>query len=170
MAITYEPLTTITLTSNTDTVSIGSIPQTYTDLILIINAGAITAGSGIYMRFNTDTSPSGTNYSVTNLIGNGSTARSFRAEPFNAILPAWFVGVGASIDYINTINIMNYSNTTTFKTVLSRGSRITSETDPGAVACVNLWRDTSAINAIQLTLANTFKTGSTFTLYGILKA
>ena len=61
----------------------------------------------------------------------------------------------------------NYSNTTTYKTMLSRANAA------GYVqARVNLWRSTSAINTIKISGQSgmTFNTGCTFTLYGILSA
>ena len=62
---------------------------------------------------------------------------------------------------------MNYSNTTTYKTAISRGDRGATST----VAIVNLWRSTSAINNIQFfTDATNFAAGSIITLYGIKAA
>ncbi len=64
------------------------------------------------------------------------------------------------------INVMNYSNTTTYKTILSRSSDLYTE------ASVNLWRNTAAITSIIIGAqgAYTFSAGSTFTLYGIKAA
>jgi hypothetical protein len=63
-------------------------------------------------------------------------------------------------------NIQDYSNTTTYKTALSRYNNV----PYGALdGIVNLWRSTSAINTIQLYLDRSeyFLIGSTFKLYGI---
>jgi hypothetical protein len=170
MPTTYEPITRTTLATASGEVVISNIPSTYTDLVLVINAGASSAGSGTYMRFNTDTSPSNTNYSGTHIVGTGSSTISNKYLDFNAILPSWYVSEGASIASTTIAHIMDYSNTTTFKTIISRGNRATSDTDPGTVAVASVWRNTSAINIIQLTLSNNYSVGSTFTLYGILKA
>ena len=72
---TYEPIATVILTNATNSVGFGSIPQTYTDLILIISAASTVAQDPI-IRLNSD---SGTNYSYTTLTGNGSSASSARA-------------------------------------------------------------------------------------------
>ena len=65
------------------------------------------------------------------------------------------------------IQIMNYSNTTTYKTALSRSNNANTGTD----AIVGLWRSTAAINSIVVLISgNQFATGSTFTLYGIKSA
>jgi hypothetical protein len=62
---------------------------------------------------------------------------------------------------------MNYSNTTTNKTCISRAAR----TDVSTWAFVNLWRNTAAITSLRITgLGETYSTGSTFTLYGIKAA
>jgi len=167
MAATYEIIATTTLSSATSTVNFTSITAGYTDLVLVLNLGAVTAGVGVYINLNTDTNPSGTNYSVTNMVGTGSTKVSNQAANYSAVLPSWYVGVGASIDFVSTVNFMNYSNTTTFKTVLARANLATSETDPGTVVTASLWRNTSAINAIRITSSSNMITGSTFTLYGI---
>jgi hypothetical protein len=63
------------------------------------------------------------------------------------------------------VNFMNYSNTTTFKTIINRGNEASATT----IAFVNLWRSTSAINSINIEQpgGGNFAAGSTFTLYGI---
>ena len=170
MAVTYDKIATTTLSSASSTVTFSSITNSYTDLVLIMNLGASTAGAGVYIRLNTDTSPSGTNYSVTNMVGTGSTTVGNHAANYSAVLPAWYIGVGATINFINKVDFMNYSSTTMNKTVIARAGRVTTETDPGTVATISLWRNTSAINSIQITCSSNMITGSTFTLYGILKA
>ena len=65
------------------------------------------------------------------------------------------------------INIMNYANTTTNKTVLTRYSDAANNIEANA----GLWRSTAAINSIALAMSSgNLIPGSTFTLYGILKA
>jgi hypothetical protein len=63
------------------------------------------------------------------------------------------------------MNFFNYSNTTTYKTVLTRAGRNNQATE----AFVGLWRNTAAITSISLT-SQTYTTDSTFTLYGIKAA
>ena len=64
-------------------------------------------------------------------------------------------------------HIMNYSNSTTYKTVLTRGG-------DGSilVANVGVYRSTSAITQIQIEpqAGGNFDVGSTFALYGITAA
>jgi hypothetical protein len=162
MAITYEPIATQTLGSATATVTFSSIPGTYTDLILIA-LGASTGGSDVFCQFNGDT---GTNYSWTRLSGNGSTAASSRSSSASNIRLT-IAGYPDTNAALMLASIQNYSNTTTYKTLINRANQATQGVD----AIVGLWRSTSAITSIDVkTTPNTFNTGSTFTLYGIASA
>ena len=161
MPLTYEPIATTTLGSAQATVTFSSIPSTYTDLIVAINAGQSTADQYYGIKFNND---GGSNYSNTQIVGNGTTATSNR-------------NTNQTIGYIHSTNentikdtvlvhIMNYANTTTNKTTLSRGN----SAGYRVVASVILWRNTAAIDRIDLSGGSNFLSGSTFTLYGIKAA
>ncbi len=167
MPVTYTPITSQTLSSATNSITFSGISGTYTDLVVVCNSTISNNGGGAYMAFNGDTS--GTNYSQTFLYGTGSAAGSTRTT--NSVGTANWVG-GQIGGMSNTtpstyvINVMNYSNTTTYKTILSRSSDLYTE------ASVNLWRNTAAITSIIIGAqgAYTFSAGSTFTLYGIKAA
>jgi hypothetical protein len=75
MPATYEKIATTTLGSASATITFSSISSAYTDLRLVITA-LQGSGNNIALRFNSD---SGTNYSRTRLIGNGTSATSTRA-------------------------------------------------------------------------------------------
>lgn len=164
MPATYENIATTTLGSSQATVSFTSIPGTYTDLVLITNtASQLASGSEhILCQFNSDT---GTNYSATYLYGTGSSAASGRNSNTNGA----FIGRHEQTELGTGItHIQNYSNTTTNKTVLSRGGLAGQIT----IAYVSLWRNTAAITSIDLSPFNgtSFDAGSSFTLYGIKAA
>ena len=165
---TYEPIATTTLSSSQNTVTFSSIPQTYTDLVLVMNPISDTATNSFpYLRFNGD---SGSNYSRTMIAGTGSVAESDRGsnESQGYFIYSTVVETNAAFNAI--LNINNYSNTTTNKTYLSR-INVASGTRPRVEALVGLWRSTSAINQIVLYCGpNNFVSGSTFTLYGITAA
>jgi len=166
MAATYEPIATTTLTTSTATVSFTSISGSFTDLIMVANIAQASGDNALRFRFNDD---SGTNYSVTYLKGNGSTASSSRLSSITSGYMDTSGSLTIEANYI--LQIMNYSNSTTYKTALDRGNRASYGTDVG----VNLWRSTSAITKITLALGgsfpnNNFASGSTFTLYGIASA
>jgi hypothetical protein len=158
--VTYSTIATTTLGSAAPSYTFSSIPSTYTDLVLI-RSGGISTPDEIGLRFNGD---SGSNYSNTSVSGYGTGTASGRGS--NQTMGR---GGAAWTAANNTIwQIMNYSNTTTFKTFLQRFN------DPGDTVgtAVTLWRSTDAINSVQIiTLSGAnFNTGTTFTLYGIASA
>lgn len=164
---TYVALQTQTLSSAVSTITFSSINQGYTDLVLVMNAGQTSPSiNSTRVRVGNGSVDSGSNYSQTVLAGNGSSALSTRQSNISYIDLDYYAAPGISGD-LNIIiaNFMNYSNTTTNKTVLHRAGKATNGTD----AIVSLWRSTAAINTIQLFTAsgNTWTVGSTFTLYGI---
>jgi hypothetical protein len=163
MAKTYEPIATYTIPSATANYTFSSISGTYTDLVIVVT-GNSTAAADLWMQVNGDT---GTNYSTTQLSGTGSSALSQRSSNranFNVNFNA-YMSTTVAANYI--IQLQNYSNTTTYKTMLARCNNANQAVD----ATVGLWRNTAAITSVTL-IANgsTFATGSTFTLYGIKAA
>jgi len=162
---TYTKIASTTLGSTAASVTFSSIPATYTDLVLVMNYFS-TASEYPMIQFNSDTA---TNYSFTEMYGNGGSAASLRQSNINGI----WVGYGAYSQAGNTnpgtiiVNIQNYANATTYKTTVSRAN-----SGIGAEATVGLWRNTAAINTIVLKhqTATTYMAGSTFNLYGIAAA
>jgi len=159
MASTYEPIATYTTGAVSD-LTFTSFSG-YTDLILIATAARGITGSGaadFNMTFNGDT---GSNYSVTLLYEGGSTRSANRAN-FN-----WMGAVGDGNFLQSIVHIMNYANTTTYKTALGRWG---SPVDGNSRASVGMWRNTAAITSITITPTNGIASGSKFTLYGIKAA
>jgi hypothetical protein len=167
MATTYIPLYTTTLASTASSVTISPIPAGYTDLVLVCNAIAATNAS-MTIQFNGDT---GSNYSYTVLDGSGTTASSNRQSNVSAIqLASWSIGMGSTtIPSQVMANIQNYSNSTTFKTVLTRSLVVNASNAMGVDAFVGLWRNTAAITSLTIN-SNTLAVGSTFSLYGVTAA
>jgi hypothetical protein len=166
---TYTPITSTTLGSDTATVTLSSIPSTYTDLYLVVSSRVSGAqnssGIDVYAYYNAD---QGSNYSMTQLYGNGTTAASNRSSN---ITYAYF-GISSNNtanDWPNfTVDIMNYSNTSVNKTAIARVDAAYQSSSLRGT----LWRSTAAISSITLyaELSLNFKAGSTFTLYGIAAA
>jgi len=164
MPSTYTPIATNTLGSAASSVTFSSIPGTYTDLILISTAGVTSGAVNFAVRFNSD---SGTNYSRTVLSGTGSAASTDRNTNLTYTILNDYGYLDTTLNTNIIGQIMNYSNSTTFKTVLSR----TNNADNGTSACVNLWRNTAAITSLViLPTSSTFLAGSTFSLYGVKNA
>lgn len=169
MAATYTPIASITLGANATGVTFSSIPSTYTDLVLVAQTRSSVASTNdiLNIQVNNDTSSI---YSYTRILGDGSSASSARESN----LTYWRVTYNipgatatANVFGLDTIQFMNYSNTTTNKTAFWRSS-------PAQILVAlsaNLWRNTAAINSITI-FANggSLVSGSTFDLYGILGA
>ena len=168
MAATYEPIATTTASGSSATITFSSIPSTYTDLVLVVGSVSTTSGApNITLTFNSDT---GTNYSNTLLEGTGANATSTRRTSVANITEGNAISLGGTNPSTVTYNIMNYANTSTYKTVLIRTAYPTT-TYTGTSAVVGLWRSTAAINAMALNLgAGNFSSSSVFTLYGIKAA
>ena len=164
----YEVIRTETVGTAVASVTFSSIASTYTDLVLVCYARTTRAATSdnIIVRFNSDSTAI---YSATALFadtGVGSARSSGDTSCFWAYIPAASQNgntYGASI-----MNIMNYSNTTTYKTAISRSNNTNAQIETTA----NLYRSTSAISTLTISsgTANNIAAGSTFTLYGIKAA
>lgn len=167
MPATYEPIATYTVTGSnllgTTGVTFSSIPQTYTDLVLVYT-GSLTASSISQVQVNGNTALA---YSTTVIGGNGTSSASTRLSgAAQSWLSAYAHQNGTQGNII--INFFNYSNTTTNKTMSFRTNNAAVGTDLG----INLVRNTAAITSIKVYLdrAEYYVIGSTFTLYGIKAA
>ena len=158
---TYTPIATTTFSGSATSYTFSSIPSTYTDLVLVCNIFN-SSSANTYVRFNGD---SGTNYSRTQLSGNGTSATSGRVTSTNA---GYIDAVPTQTPQENIIvSFQNYSNTTTYKTYLARSNNAST----GVQAAVGLWQNTAAINTILISCdSGTMTSGTTLTLYGISAA
>jgi hypothetical protein len=159
---TYQAIATTTLTSVQSSLTFSSLGS-YTDILIeCVGTGGISSNdSSILLQFNGDT---GNNYSTTYVLGNGTTASSGRITSSSAI---YSMRVNGTTNSTGTAHVMNYSNSTTYKTVFSRGN-----SPQYAIALAGTWRSTSAITSIKLLEQNggNFQVGFTTTLYGIKAA
>ena len=163
---TYEPIATQTLTSSAASVTFSSIPQTYTDLVLVITP-VVTTATTFAIRYNGVST--GTPYSATILGGDGTSATSTRVSSQNEIRISYFATSRSTNTGNIIVNIMNYANATTHKTNLSRDNYAAE----GTGANVGLWRSTAAITQIDLipiSGGSIINTGTVVTLYGIKAA
>jgi hypothetical protein len=160
---TYEAIATQTTTAtSTTTVSFTSIPSTYTDLV--IGYGAIgTSDTQVRLQFNGDT---GANYSITVISGNGTITEAFRQANGGSLTTDYYYSVTTN-GGTSLINVMNYANTTTFKTTVMR----TNNASQAVMFSIGKWANTSAINRIDLNCTTgAFAAGSVFSIYGIKAA
>lgn len=164
MPATYEPIATTTLSSAAADITFSSIGSGYTDLRLVVVATAAVADFA-NIQFNGDT---GTNYSRTGLRGDGASTFSTRStnSPRISVTNS---NISTTIPALITVDIFSYAGNTN-KSVLATGSY--DQNGSGSVdRSVGLWRNTAAITSIKFYLnSNNLNSGTTATLYGILKA
>jgi hypothetical protein len=162
MPNTYSTIATTNL-SGVNTYTFNSIGNAYTDIILVMNA-KISANGSAYARVNNNT---GTNYSLTGLRGTGTSAVSYRRTNDDKFLLS-FNGFTSTATGQWILQFQNYTNSTTYKTMLSRFDWSDSE----VIGAVGTWRVIDNISDITVFIdgTGTFSAGSTVTLYGIAAA
>lgn len=165
MPATYEPIATTTLTSASSSVVFSSIPQTYTDLVVVFNGLNTTSTTAMTGEFDLN-GDGGNNYSSTFLDYGGTSGRGTNNNG------GYYGTLYNSSVCLARVHFMNYSNTTTYKTWLSRWSYFGPADSTGAI--VGLWRNTAAITQINFNRpageSGSFDVGCTWTLYGIKAA
>jgi hypothetical protein len=174
MPSTYTLISSNVLSSSAASVTFSAIPSTYTDLVLRISGRISVAATdwNVTLKFNSDGS---TNYSDTQIYGNGSTVTSARES--NQTVMNSIQGVTATNATANTfgsleIYIPNYTVSAN-KPLSAFGMPETNATtfDLGGQAYAGLWRNTAAITSILIAGGGqNFVSGSSFYLYGISKS
>lgn len=160
---TYTLIQEQVLASPTNTVTLSNIPATYEDLLIEVVATNATTAANFDLRINGDTSNA---YSYTYLAGSGSAAVSGRASN-TSYIGDYGSGISNTEPRTHYYNIMSYSNSNVFKTILARGNGAGSYVE----AYVGLWSFTTVVNSVTLLVrggASNIASGSTFRLYGVL--
>lgn len=166
MASTYIPLNTQLLTGSTNTVTFNSIPQTYTDLVLMMRISVTSPNvNAMKVEFNNNLS---TNlFSETNCYSNGAAGGSVREINETNVRALTTVLTGPSTTLY--MHIQNYSNTNTYKSIMSLGGDV----GYGVEFNCNSWRSTTAVSSVKIyadPTANAMLAGTRITLYGIKAA
>jgi hypothetical protein len=164
----YESIATAAITSNTASVTFGSIPSTYKHLqIRYFARFTLTTDSGSpSFTFNGDT---GSNYTFHQLYSDGSAGVSGNANVSRGaaaqIASDWNT---ANVFGSGYIDIHDYASTVKAKTIVSLGGWNANGTGLWNMRSA-LWRDTSAITSINIfpTGSGDWKQYSHFALYGI---
>ena len=155
MTAMYKALATTTLSSSASSVTFGSIPQGYRDLILVVD-GTTSLVTNQDLQFNGDT---GANYSY--VIGSGTGSSTNSSTTTTTYIRAGRIDTTQSNQIIQ---IMDYSATDKHTTTLSRANADEVRMIAGR------WADTSAVTSLTITAApsgRTYDVGTTFSLYGI---
>lgn len=155
---TYTTIASTSLPSGSSSIVFSSIPQTYTDLQLIFSGTVATGATNPLFYLNGDT---GNNYGYTRWYAFGTGRGSDSNNNGN-----YYIGDITQTYNLSIVDVMNYTNTTSWKTMITRGHIV----DSSESLIVGTWRSTAAINSITISNAQNFLTGTTVTLVGIKAA
>jgi hypothetical protein len=167
----YESIQTVSVGTAQSTISFSSIPATYTHLQIrgiLRNTASGTGSLDLYMRFNSDST---SNYRAYKQIGgDGSSAFAAASGLATVIGPNYFLkdGSTANVYAVWICDIIDYKNTNKYKVARSLSGQDLNGSGHFRFFS-GLWRSTSAITSIDLTVetGTNFQSYSHFALYGI---
>lgn len=168
---TSNLLYAITLTTATATIDTGTLSQSYRDLRVSIKGRGDTAATdtNLQIRFNGD---SGTNYDYTEMYGSNTTPTAAAPAAGTFAKIAFFDAASAPSGNATSciVALPNYTDSTFRKTGIAHSTLERSDTPAtNNFVVVNrfVWRSTSAITSLQLSLAaGNFVAGTTVFVYG----
>lgn len=168
MANTHKFIQTITVgAGGTASIEFTSIPQTYTDLLIVYSARSSRAavGDDIYIRFN----GLSTNLLSRAFYGSGSATSAFSDASVAYIGYASGDTSTASVFGSGNIYIPNYTGSTN-KSISGDAVSENNATAATALFATGLWSSTAAITQVTIYCANgNWKQYSSASLYGISK-
>lgn len=164
MASTHELISRNLLSSATSTLTFSSIPQTYTDLNLVISAQTSASGHTVWYRFNGLTTSV---YSGITMGFSTATYSQYYGAISSGILAYSNNGFTTARMSIDT-DIFNYTDTTAYKSLVTQAGQGNGEIEQTA----GTFLDTGAITSFTIYASGgpNFESGSVFSLYGIRKA
>lgn len=166
----YESISTTTVgAGGSSSITFSSIPSTYTHLQIRYLVRNSTDAFFLKMQFNSDT---GSNYSWHLLSGDGTSATaSATASTTDMVLPRTSSPSLASTFTVGVVDILDYANTSKYKTSRALGGFNENSSDGGLNKIEfnsGSWRSTNAVSSITLFVASGgFTQYSQFALYGI---
>jgi hypothetical protein len=151
------------------TVTLSSIPATYTDLLVKVSARTNASGTyvdDLILQFNSST----TNYSYRQLYGTGSAVGSGTSSSLAGAYAGTFDSTNATANTFGNseIYIPNYAGSN-YKSVSADAVTENNATASFQNLVASLWSNTAAITSITFASLNggSFIQYSEFTLYGI---
>lgn len=173
MALTYEPITSTTLTSNQASVVLSSIPNSYTDLRLVlwIRSTFASGRDNALVRLNSIT----TQYAHQQYFGNGTSATSSRSGSLDYYYVNWIPGTttdGGAMGFI-IMDMLNYKNTSTDNMALTQSATVGSGNGANFQVGRYVHRNayTDAITSITISTQNgSVASGGVLTVFGIKAA
>lgn len=169
MAVTYQAVASSTLTTATasQTITFSDIPQTYTDLRIVLSGTTNAQGKIIYVRFNSDT---GTNYYTCEFYASSATIASTATTASATGIKLTSQGTGLTpYAFLVLADVMNYTSSSYKKTVIGNSYEIDGTTR-GPNRNTGVWVSNSAITSITLTTSSGTFNEVVATVYGIKAA
>jgi len=167
----FESIATATGTGSSGTITFSSISSTYKHLQIRALARSTEAATGftnLLVQVNGDTA---TNYSIHNLIGDGSGVSTvgYASQSLMELGAVVRNNETANIMGVSIIDIVDYASITKNKTFRSFSGWDANGSGRNLLLS-SAWYSTSAINSLTIKISgatNYFTTNSTFALYGI---
>jgi hypothetical protein len=169
MASTYTLISSQVLASSAASVTFSSIPATYTDLVLRMSVRGSSNNLSTRIRWNSDSSAL---YSLTDLIGQGSTVLN-NTYANNTEIDTTRTNQANNTFTANTftsieVYLPSYTSTTSKPSSSISAAENNSATIANIDVMAQLYRGTSAVSsAYVFASVGTFDIGSSFYLYGI---
>jgi hypothetical protein len=156
---TYDVIQSYTFSSASGSITLNTLPTSYTHLKLICAIPAVGSSAGrTGLRFNGD---SAANY---HYLQAGSTNTSTSSDTADGVAYA-LTGYNAGSNGMQVIDIHGYRSTAFNKSIYSHMG----DTYPERGWMVSTWNNTAAITTIEVfCLAGTFPAGTNITIYGIV--
>lgn len=164
MPATFEPIATVNL-ATLSTTTFSAIPQTYTDLRLVVTANASSTSNVLpRLRFNGDT---GANYGYITWGGSSASGMVYGVNGADNYWSgaAGYVPTNDTSLCCFTYDIMSYSNSNVKKSGTYNQSMINT-LGRYVIRYAGTWNNTAAITSVTLLLTSVVGKG-TATLYGI---
>ena len=166
MAVTYDLIGSTVLTSTANSITLSSIPSTFTSLRLITSTfGSNTATCRL--QFNGDT---GNNYGIQFMTYAGSATPAANAVVNESGIYITGAQYGGSPTYpgLFIVDILGYASTTYMTAVNHCGGQAGGTGSSEWFQLGGAWYNTAVVNSLSLTRGSgTFNAGSSVRLYGI---
>ena len=164
MPNTMTLISSQTVSTAANAVTFSSIPQTYTDLRIIVSGRlTVSPASDLILKFN----GSSTNYAQKYVIGTGSSVVSgSQSYAQIGVLPG--TSHTANAFGCNTTYLPNYTSSN-YKAFISADAYENNATAAYLSTWANIWSNTAAITSIEVSTAPsyTMAVGTTIYIYGI---
>ena len=175
MSVFLQPIYTQTIGSGgSASVTFNSIPQTFTDLQVVVSGRSNYSATRIYLGLQLNGVSSSSSYSNTVASGGGSSAGSGRNYTgTNEIYVAEINGATSTANSFSNVEIYipNYTSSN-YKSLVADGVYENNITEAFQVLCAGLFLNTSPITSLSVYPGGgyNFVQYSTISLYGVLRA